>query len=131
MADRDRTADVLPLRRPTERAVPAAEPLLRELTGEVLRDARRTAGQRLVDVARRAGVSPQYLSEIERGLKDPSSEMLAAVAAALGLSLEELLGEAVRRLAPVAPAPPQRVGFAPAIGSRPLSRTIDPVCLAA
>lgn len=131
MADRDRSADVLPLRRPTPPSAPAAEPLLRELTGEVLRDARHRAGERLVDVARRAGVSPQYLSEIERGLKDASSEMLAAVAAALGLSLDELLGETIRRLAPMESAPPQRVGFGQAVGSRSPSRTIDPVCLAA
>ncbi|MCP9965174.1 helix-turn-helix domain-containing protein [Actinomadura madurae] len=35
----------------------------------------------MVETARRAGVSPQYLSEMERGVKEPSSEMIAAVAA--------------------------------------------------
>jgi transcriptional regulator with XRE-family HTH domain len=35
-----------------------------------------------VQTAARAGISPQYLSEIERGLKDPSSEILAAIAGA-------------------------------------------------
>ncbi|MDX6359380.1 MAG: hypothetical protein QOH37_2434, partial [Nocardioidaceae bacterium] len=34
--------------------------------------------------------SPQYLSEVERGLKDPSSELLAAMAGALGLSIADL-----------------------------------------
>lgn len=44
----------------------------------------------LVDAADRAGISPQYLSEIERGRKDPSSEIVAAVAGALGSSVLEL-----------------------------------------
>jgi predicted transcriptional regulator len=69
MADVTSDRDVVPLRR----AAPDAAPLFREVAGAVLRDARRRLGLRLVDVARRAGVSPQYLSEIERGVKDPSS----------------------------------------------------------
>lgn len=68
------------------------EPLWREMVGCALRSARQTAGLRLVDVAQCAGVSPQYLSEIERGLKDPSSEMLAAVAGALQLRVVDLVG---------------------------------------
>ena len=51
---------------------------------------RHASGRRLVDVAEEAGVSPQYLSEVERGLKDPSSELLAAIAGALGLCVAEL-----------------------------------------
>jgi transcriptional regulator with XRE-family HTH domain len=66
------------------------EPLWRELVGATLRAVRTRRGERLSDVAERAGVSTQYLSEIERGLKDPSSEMLAAVAGALDLSVREL-----------------------------------------
>ena len=66
------------------------EPLWREVAGEQLRARRRERGERLVDVAERAGVSPQYLSEVERGLKDPSSELLAAIAGALGLSVAEI-----------------------------------------
>ena len=66
------------------------EPLWRELVGRTLRTVRQERGERLSDVAERAGVSTQYLSEIERGLKDPSSEMLAAVAGALGLTVLEL-----------------------------------------
>lgn len=66
------------------------EPLWREQVGDVLRDARRAADLRLIDVAERAGVSPQYLSEVERGLKDPSSEILAAVTGALGMRPVEL-----------------------------------------
>ena len=37
--------------------------------------------------AERAGISPQYLSEVERGRKEPSSEMIAALAGALGTTL--------------------------------------------
>ena len=44
-----------------------------------------------MDVAERAGISPQYLSEIERGRKEPSSEMIAAVTGALGVELADLL----------------------------------------
>ena len=43
-----------------------------------------------METAARAGISPQYLSEIERGLKEPSSEMIAAIAGALGITLLDL-----------------------------------------
>ena len=66
------------------------EGLWRELVGEELRKERTARGERLVDVAERAGVSTQYLSEVERGLKDPSSEMLQAIAGALELSVRTL-----------------------------------------
>jgi transcriptional regulator with XRE-family HTH domain len=66
------------------------EPLWRESVGRRLREERLASGRRLVDVAGEAGVSPQYLSEVERGLKDPSSELLAAMAGALGLSIADL-----------------------------------------
>ena len=69
---------------------PTVEPLWRESVGHELREERLASGQRLVDVAEEAGVSPQYLSEVERGLKDPSSELLAAIAGALGLSVAEI-----------------------------------------
>ena len=66
------------------------EPLWRRSVGRELRGERLAAGKRLIDVAEQAGVSPQYLSEVERGLKDPSSELLAAIAGALGLSVAEI-----------------------------------------
>jgi hypothetical protein len=66
------------------------EPLWRESVGRELRRERVATGRRLVDVAEEAGVSPQYLSEVERGLKDPSSELLAAMVGALGLSVLEI-----------------------------------------
>ena len=70
--------------------VDGPERLWRELVGEELHRERSARGERLKDVAERAGVSLQYLSEVERGLKDPSSEMLQAIAGALDLSVREL-----------------------------------------
>ena len=94
--------EIVPLRRTPVPQAPAEvdEPLWRELVGEELRRSRLSRGDRLVDVAERAGVSPQYLSEVERGLKDPSSEMLAAVAGALDLTVRELGTRAARRRTP-------------------------------
>jgi transcriptional regulator with XRE-family HTH domain len=74
----------------------APEPLWRELVGEELHRERSARGERLKDVAERVGVSMQYLSEVERGLKDPSSEMLHAITGALGLSVRELAGRVNR-----------------------------------
>ncbi len=80
----------LPVRREPPETREAPEPLWRESVGRELRRERHASGRRLVDVAEEAGVSPQYLSEVERGLKDPSSELLAAMAGALGLSISTL-----------------------------------------
>lgn len=74
--------------RPTSQSAP--EPLWREAVGEQLRRRRHGHRKTLGEVAERAGISTQYLSEIERGLKDPSSEILAAVAGALDLTLMDL-----------------------------------------
>ena len=96
------------------------EPLWREALGRSLRATREEQGGRLIDVAERAGISPQYLSEIERGRKEPSSEMIAAVTGALGVDLADLLAGIagdVRRLR----------GASPAVGRRPAG----PVLMAA
>ena len=85
----DEPRRVAPPRVPGERQ-PRVEPLWRESVGRELREERLASGQRLIDVAEEAGVSPQYLSEVERGLKDPSSELLAAISGALGLSVAEI-----------------------------------------
>ncbi|HEY7226154.1 MAG TPA: helix-turn-helix transcriptional regulator [Micromonosporaceae bacterium] len=69
---------------------PDTEPLWRHVLGEHLRRCRLARGETLLETAERAGVSPQYLSEMERGIKEPSSEMIAAVAGALDTSLVEL-----------------------------------------
>lgn len=73
--------------------------LWRQVLGETIRSERRRRGQRLVDTAATAGISPQYLSEIERGRKEPSSEMVEAVAGALAMTVLDL----VRRAAGVDP----------------------------
>lgn len=67
-----------------------AEPLWREALGERLRALRHERGDTLDETAERAGISMQYLSEIERGRKEPSSEMIAAVAGALDVTLLDL-----------------------------------------
>jgi transcriptional regulator with XRE-family HTH domain len=67
--------------------------LLRTAIGRVLRRIRQAQGRTLQDVADRAGVSMAYLSEVERGRKEASSEMLAAICGALGIDLIELLDE--------------------------------------
>jgi transcriptional regulator with XRE-family HTH domain len=66
------------------------EPLWREVLGSRLRELRHERGERLTETAARAGISPQYLSEVERGRKEPSSEMIAALAGAFGLALIDL-----------------------------------------
>src|SRR5689334_17883766 len=76
-----------------------SEPLWREVVGRVLRTERQRQGRTLGDVAQRAGVSLPYLSEVERGVKEPSSEVLGAIAGALGLRLLDLTGRATRSLA--------------------------------
>ena len=104
--------DVLSFRRLDPRAPtpPAPEPLWREALGEQLRTERLDRGERITDVAHRAGISPQYLSELERGRKDPSSEMLSALCGALRISVLQLTRRASSHLA---------------------RRTHGPVCLAA
>ena len=78
-------AKVVPLRRE-----PLPEPLWREVLGQRLRTLRLDQQETLAKTAGRAGISPQYLSEIERGRKEPSSEMIAALAGALGTTLTVL-----------------------------------------
>jgi transcriptional regulator with XRE-family HTH domain len=75
-----------------------ARPLLRALVGDVLRRNRLRQGRTLADVARDACVSMPYLSEVERGRKEASSEVLAAVCDALGIELASLLAEVGRDL---------------------------------
>lgn len=74
------------------------EPLWRDVVGEVLREERQTKERTLQDVADAARISMPYLSEIERGLKEASSEVLAAAARALGISMAELLVRVQLRL---------------------------------
>jgi DNA-binding XRE family transcriptional regulator len=112
------SARVVPLRRvPMEspdRKAPAQEPsaqepLWREVLGRRLRVLRQDQDETLAETAGRAGISPQYLSEIERGRKEPSSEMIAALAGALGTTLttltEQVAGDLRRQQALSGPGP--------------------------
>jgi len=72
---------------------------LREAVGEALRRRRLAQGRTLREVATAAGVSLTYLSEVERGRKEASSEVLEAVCAALRLGLAELFFEVAETLA--------------------------------
>jgi transcriptional regulator with XRE-family HTH domain len=73
-------------------------PLLRKIVGDVLRRTRLEQGRTLADVARAARVSMAYLSELERGRKEASSEVLDAICDALRIELPELLAEVGRDL---------------------------------
>jgi transcriptional regulator with XRE-family HTH domain len=98
--------------------------LLREAIGGTIRRARTERRRTLRDVSRDARVSLGYLSEIERGRKEPSSELLAAICDALALSLPELLDDVADSLRPETPrraparlAEPRLVGVDPALRS--------------
>ena len=65
--------------------------LIRKVMGETLRELRMCAGMTLREVSMASMVSLGYLSEIERGHKEASSEVLFAVASALGVSLSDLM----------------------------------------
>jgi transcriptional regulator with XRE-family HTH domain len=67
--------------------------LLREAVGTTLRAARTEQSRTLRDVARDARVSLGYLSEVERGQKEASSELLAAICTALGLNLSAVMSD--------------------------------------
>jgi transcriptional regulator with XRE-family HTH domain len=73
--------------------------LFRQELGDVLRNARRSQGRTLRQVSSDARVSLGYLSEIERGQKEASSELLVSVTDALGLPLSYVLREVSDRIA--------------------------------
>lgn len=73
--------------------------LVRQEIGDVLRDFRLQKGRTLRQVAGEASVALGYLSEVERGQKEASSEILAAVADALETPLSVIMGEVSERLA--------------------------------
>lgn len=72
--------------------------LLREHIGQSLRSARTSQNRTLRDVAREARVSLGYLSEVERGQKEASSELLNAICQALGLSLSSVITDVAREI---------------------------------
>jgi len=68
-------------------------PVLRQVVGDTLRALRLRQRRTLREVSASARVSLGYLSEVERGQKEPSSELLAAIASALDVELSELFAE--------------------------------------
>ena len=86
---------------------------LREAVGTALRRRRQAQGRTLREVAESAGVSLTYLSEVERGRKEASSEVLEAVCAALRLGLAELFFEVAETLAAAEALPVPAIGFLP------------------
>lgn len=86
--------------RPLARSLaPRPEPLLREALGDALRAFRSERRITLRELAEAARVSPGYISELERGRKEVSSELLAAVCHALGVTVADVLIEAAGSMA--------------------------------
>jgi transcriptional regulator with XRE-family HTH domain len=103
--------------------------LLRRVIGDALRARRQGQHRTLREVSTAANVSLGYLSEIERGQKEASSELLAAICDALGARLSEVLGEVSDTLAlaegmenVLAPVPEKAAQ--PAL-AEPAVRTVD------
>jgi transcriptional regulator with XRE-family HTH domain len=72
--------------------------LVRHEIGDVLRDFRQRKGATLRQVASRANVALGYLSEVERGQKEASSEILGSIAEALDIPLSVIMHEVADRL---------------------------------
>jgi len=72
--------------------------LLREVIGDELRHARTSQGRTLREVSDSARVSLGYLSEVERGRKEASSELLTAICGALDVPLSEVLTNAGKQM---------------------------------
>jgi transcriptional regulator with XRE-family HTH domain len=100
--------------------------LLRRVIGAVLRRVRQHQGRTLRDVAEAAGVSLPYLSEVERGTKEASSEVLAAICRALGLPMPDLLDEVRRELLRDLPTPRATTTPAPRSAMPTASRPTTP-----
>jgi transcriptional regulator with XRE-family HTH domain len=75
--------------------------LIRQEIGDVLRTHRQRQGQTLRQVAAKASVALGYLSEVERGQKEVSSEILASVAEALEIPLSVLMRQVSDRVAAI------------------------------
>jgi transcriptional regulator with XRE-family HTH domain len=113
--------------------------LIRRLLGDVLRRKRQDEGRTLRQLAAAARISPGYLSEIERGQKEPSSELLAAICDALEARLSDVLREVSIELAAAelaaqleserisAPVPTARVGAndKTTVKSMPLAKPVS------
>jgi len=78
---------------------------LRTLLGDTLRETRLRQRRTLREVSKSARVSLGYLSEVERGQKEASSELLASICWALGVRLSDVLREVSDELAAIEPHP--------------------------
>ncbi|SDR94770.1 helix-turn-helix domain-containing protein [Corynebacterium timonense] len=87
-----------PERAPLRESSPQREPLLREALGMSLRAYRADKGISLRQLAAEAMVSSGYLSELERGRKEVSSELLQSICAALGASVADVVFDAASNL---------------------------------
>jgi|SRR5690625_4415695 len=84
---------------PTPLRAPDHRPrLFREVIGDLLRQVRQDQGRTLRDVAGHAQVSVPYLSEVERGRKEASSEVLSALCRSLGIEMGDLIVSTGRQL---------------------------------
>ncbi len=95
--------------------------LLRYLLGDVLRRRRQRQGRTLREVSAAARLSLGYLSEVERGQKEASSELLASICEALGIRLSDVLSDVAEQVAAFEPVPatPQTVGDGAAMPASP------------
>ena len=80
-------------------STPVTAPLLRREIGEVLRSLRQSQSRTLREVSARARVSLGYLSEVERGQKEASSELLASICEALEVPLWMVMRDVSERIA--------------------------------
>ncbi|MFI7010712.1 helix-turn-helix domain-containing protein [Streptomyces sp. NPDC050145] len=95
--------------------------LLRRLLGDVLRRQRQRQGRTLREVSSSARVSLGYLSEVERGQKEASSELLSAICDALDVRMSELMREVSDELALA-----ELAESAAAVPSEPVSAPVRP-----
>ena len=84
---------------------PFRQPLLREAFGATIREYRMDSGKTLRQVSADARMALGYLSEVERGQKEPSSEVLASLCDAMGLTMAQLLAGASARMQPPTKVP--------------------------
>ena len=101
--------------------------LFRRLLGDVLRRHRQRQGRTLRDVAAAARISLGYLSEIERGRKEASSELLGSLCEALDISLADVLREVSHDIAVLERRPLTPAGFAPTHSLSPQVLAARPV----
>jgi len=101
VSDRRPSGSVSGLVKATERDTRGGRPMvvLRREIGDVLRDARQRQGRTLREVSSAARVSLGYLSEVERGQKEASSELLGSICGALDVPLSHVLREVSDRVA--------------------------------